>query len=50
MMIFKYEVIDEITCLKALLHRKQNEIQESGKQSSLTVECLTDWTHDMLHT
>ena len=46
--IFKPDVVEEITRLKAFLHRNQNEIKEREKQSPAMVERLTDWTNDML--
>jgi hypothetical protein len=46
--VFKPEVVDEITRLKAILHRKQNEIKERVQQSPAIVERLADWTNDML--
>jgi hypothetical protein len=46
--IFKPVVVDEITRLKAFLHRNQNEIKERVQQSPAIVERLADWTNDML--
>ncbi len=48
MKIFKQEVVDEITRLKAFLHRNQNDIKEREKQSTVTDSRLTDWANDML--
>jgi hypothetical protein len=45
--VFKPEVGDEITRLKAFLHRNQNEIKERAQQSPAIVERLADWTNDM---
>jgi hypothetical protein len=46
--VFKPEVVDEITRLKAFLHRNQNEIKERVQQSPAIVERLVDWTNDTL--
>ncbi len=46
--IFKPDVVDEITRLKACLHRSQNEIKDRVQQSPVVVERLSDWTNDML--
>jgi hypothetical protein len=46
--IFKPEVTDEVTRLKAFLYRNQNEIKDRQSQSPRMVERLTDWTNDML--
>ncbi len=46
--IFKGEVTDEISRLKAFLHRNQNEIMVRERQSPVIVERLTNWTHDIL--
>jgi hypothetical protein len=43
--VFKPEVVDEITCLRANLHRNQNEIKERVQQSPAIVERLADWTN-----
>ncbi len=40
--------MDEITRLKAFLHRNQNEIKERAQQSPVIVESLADYTNDML--
>jgi hypothetical protein len=40
--------VDEITRLKAFLHRNQNEIKERVQQSPAIVERLADWSNDML--
>jgi hypothetical protein len=40
--VFKPEVVDEITHLKAFLHHNQNEIKECVQQSSAIVERLAD--------
>jgi hypothetical protein len=41
--VFKQVVVDEITRLKAFLHRNQNEIKERVQQSPVIVGCLADW-------
>ncbi len=46
--VFKPDVVDEITRLKAFLHRNQNEIKERVQLSPAIVERLSDWTNDML--
>ncbi len=40
--VFKPEVVDEITRLKAFSHRNQNEIKERILQSPAIVERLSD--------
>lgn len=47
MMVFKVEVVHEISRLKGFLHCNQNEIKEREKQSSVVIARLTDWTNDM---
>jgi hypothetical protein len=46
--IFKPVLVDEITRLKAFLHRNQKEIKERVQQIPAIVERLSDWTNDML--
>jgi hypothetical protein len=46
--IFKPDVVDEITRLKAFLHLNQNEVKERVQQSPAIMERLSDWTNDML--
>jgi hypothetical protein len=46
--LFKPEVVDEITRIKAFSHRNQNEIKERILQSPAIVERLSNRTNDML--
>jgi hypothetical protein len=46
--IFKPDMVDKITRLKAFLHRNQYEIKEREQQSLVIVKRVMDWTNDML--